>query len=44
MYGPARLGDIQNSYGDPDKAARKLGFKAIVDLTRGLQMLFQELK
>ena len=38
-YGPARLGDIQHSFGDPAKAAEKLGFRANVDLTKGLQML-----
>jgi nucleoside-diphosphate-sugar epimerase len=43
-HGPARLGDIRSNYGDPAKAAENLGFKAIVDLTNGLQMLFEEFK
>lgn len=43
-YGPARLGDIRSSYGDPAKAAEKLGFRASIDLTKGLQMLFEEFK
>lgn len=43
-YGPARLGDIRSNYGDPAKAAENLGFKASVDLTKGLQMLFEEFK
>ena len=43
-YGPARLGDIRNSYGDPDKAKGSLGFNASVDLTEGLEMLFEEIK
>jgi len=43
-HGPARLGDIRNSYGDPTKAVENLGFRASIDLTRGLQMLFQEFK
>jgi nucleoside-diphosphate-sugar epimerase len=41
-HGPARLGDIRNNYGDPAKAAENLGFRASVDLTKGLQMLFEE--
>jgi nucleoside-diphosphate-sugar epimerase len=43
-YGPARLGDIRSSYGDPAKAAENLGFKASVDITKGLQILFEEFK
>ena len=43
-YGPARLGDIRSNYGDPAKAAENLGFRATVDLTKGLQMLFEEFK
>ena len=43
-YGPARLGDIRSNYGDPAKAAKNLGFRASVDLTKGLQMLFEEFK
>ena len=41
-HGPARIGDIRNSYGDPALAAKNLGFKAAVDLTKGLQMLLEE--
>ena len=43
-YGPARLGDIRSNYGDPAKAKENLGFRASVDLTEGLQMLFEEFK
>lgn len=43
-HGPARLGDIRRSYGNPAKAAEKLGFRASIDLTKGLQMLSEELK
>jgi UDP-glucose 4-epimerase len=43
-YGPARLGDIRRSYGDPSKAAGLLGFKANTDLTNGLRMLSEEIK
>jgi nucleoside-diphosphate-sugar epimerase len=43
-YGPARLGDIRSNYGDPAKAAKNLGFRATVDLTKGLQILFKEFK
>jgi nucleoside-diphosphate-sugar epimerase len=43
-YGPARLGDIRSSYGDPAKAKENLGFRASVDLTKGLQVLFEEFK
>jgi UDP-glucose 4-epimerase len=43
-YGPARLGDIRSSYGDSTKAEKKLGFKANIDLTKGLQILFEEFK
>jgi nucleoside-diphosphate-sugar epimerase len=42
--GPARLGDIRSSYGDPTKAAENFGFRASADLTEGLQMLFDEFK
>jgi len=41
-HGPARMGDIRSSYGDPALAAENLGFKATVDLKRGLQMLLEE--
>ena len=43
-YGPARLGDIRSNYGDPAKAAADLGFRAAIDLTKGLQILFKEFK
>jgi nucleoside-diphosphate-sugar epimerase len=43
-HGPARRGDIRSNYGDPTKTAEKLGFRAAVDLTKGLQMLFKEFK
>ena len=43
-YGPARLGDIRSNYGDPAKAVENLGFRATVDLTKGLQILFKEFK
>ena len=43
-HGPARLGDIRSSYGDPAKAKENLCFTASVDLTQGLQMLYEEFK
>ena len=43
-HGPARLGDIRSNYGDPAKAKKILGFRASVDLTKGLQLLFEEFK
>jgi len=43
-HGPARLGDIRHNYGDPAKAKENLGFKATVDLAKGLQILFEEFK
>jgi len=43
-YGPARLGDIRSSYGDLAKAKENLGFRATVDLAKGLQILFEEFK
>jgi UDP-glucose 4-epimerase len=43
-HGPSRLGDIQHSYGDPTEAAEKLGFRASIDLTKGLQLLMEESK
>ena len=43
-HGPARLGDIRSSYGDPAKAAENLGFKTRVNTTKGLQLLFEEYK
>jgi UDP-glucose 4-epimerase len=41
-YGPPRQGDIRNSYGDPSRAAEKLGFKSSVSLVQGLTMLLKE--
>jgi len=43
-HGPARLGDIRSNYGDPAKAKKNLSFRASVDLTEGLRMLFEEFK
>jgi nucleoside-diphosphate-sugar epimerase len=43
-HGPARIGDIRASFGDPAKAAENLGFRSSVDLTKGLQLLFEEFK
>ena len=40
-HGPARLGDIRFSYGDGSRAAEKLGFKARVDMLKGLKLLFE---
>jgi len=42
-HGPARIGDIRSSYGDPAKAAENLSFKASVDLKKGLKLLLEEL-
>jgi dTDP-glucose 4,6-dehydratase len=38
----ARVGDIRASYGDPSRAAIKLGFQARVDLAEGLMHLTEE--
>jgi UDP-glucose 4-epimerase len=35
-YGPARVGDIRHSLGDPSKAAAELGFRAETPLATGL--------
>jgi UDP-glucose 4-epimerase len=35
-YAPIRTGDIYQSYGNPEKAAQKLGFRAQVSLIEGL--------
>jgi UDP-glucose 4-epimerase len=43
-HGPPRVGDIQRNYGNPTKAEKKMGFKASVDLSQGMQMLFEEFK
>ncbi len=40
-HGPARVGDIRFSYGDGSRAAEKLGFRADVDIVKGLRMLFE---
>ena len=34
-----RTGDIRHSYGDPSKAANKLGFKSKITLQKGLETL-----
>lgn len=39
-YGPARQGDIRNSYGCPEKSAEKLGFKSSVNLEQGLKIMY----
>jgi UDP-glucose 4-epimerase len=39
VYAPARKGEIRYSYGDPSKAAEKLGFTAKVALLEGLSSL-----
>jgi UDP-glucose 4-epimerase len=36
-HAPARLGELQRSFLDPELAARELGFSAMVDLESGLQ-------
>jgi UDP-glucose 4-epimerase len=36
-HAPARLGELQRSFLDPDLAARELGFRAMVDLEDGLR-------
>jgi len=43
-FGPARSGDIRSNYGDPAKAEENLGFGSMVDLTKGLRMLFEEFR
>jgi UDP-glucose 4-epimerase len=35
-HAPARLGELQRSFLDPERAARELGFRAMVDLEDGL--------
>lgn len=42
-HGSPRVGDIRNSYGDPTKAMKQLGFKSSTDLLQGLSMLFKVL-
>ena len=36
-HAPARLGELQRSFLDPELAARELGFTAMVDLEDGLR-------
>jgi UDP-glucose 4-epimerase len=36
-HAPARLGELQRSFLDPELAARDLGFRAMVELEDGLQ-------
>lgn len=40
-HGPARVGDIRHSYGDPTKATNKLGFKSKITLAKGLKTLIE---
>lgn len=40
-HNPPRQGDIRESYGDPAKAADKLGFKSKINLQKGLEMLLK---
>jgi UDP-glucose 4-epimerase len=39
-HAPARLGELQRSFLDPDLAARELGFTAMVELEDGLRATF----
>ncbi len=39
LHAPPRTGDIKKSYGDPTKAANKLGFKSKITLQKGLEKL-----
>jgi UDP-glucose 4-epimerase len=41
IHGPARVGDIRESYGDTSKSIAKLGFKSKVSLTQGLKMMHE---
>ena len=41
-FGPARIGDIRDSVGDPRRAARLLGFAPSVDLRDGLSEMLEE--
>lgn len=41
IHAPVRMGDIRDNYGDPSKAAVKLGFTSKLNLTKGLKMLQQ---
>ncbi|HEY1259403.1 MAG TPA: NAD-dependent epimerase/dehydratase family protein [Stellaceae bacterium] len=40
---PARCGDVQNSIGDPSRAARELGFRAGTALAKGLAVTLDSL-
>jgi len=42
-YGPARLGDIQINFGNSSKATRNLFFTAKIELTKGLQAVYDEM-
>jgi len=39
-YGPRRVGDVKFSYGDCEKAQRRLGFKTSVPLHEGLKVMW----
>jgi UDP-glucose 4-epimerase len=41
-HGPPRIGDIRDSYGNPAKSTRKLGFRATVGLLDGLKTLIEK--
>lgn len=43
-YGSPRQGDIRESYGDPAKSARELGFRSMVSLLKGLELLVTALE
>lgn len=42
-HGKPRVGDIRFSYGDPSKAAAKLGFEAKIGMREGLKLLADDL-
>jgi UDP-glucose 4-epimerase len=41
-FGPARIGDIRDSVGDPSRAAHLLGFSPRVDLRQGLAEMLED--
>ncbi len=41
IHGPARVGDIRESYGDTSKAIAKLGFKSKISLKQGLNIMHE---
>jgi UDP-glucose 4-epimerase len=43
-HGPKRTGDIKKSYGNPEKAAKELGFRSKVPLLKGLETLVETLE